>query len=88
MVILENLWENSEEKQNGVTLDTFLDTKRADFDLLKDTDDMIEATLHDFMIPFIDPRCPPEVQTMRDVAQSFKDLLVDAETYLQWLTAQ
>ena len=51
-------------------------------------DDMIEAPLDNFDIPVIDPRCPDEVKQMRDVAQSFRDLLVDAESYLQWLTAQ
>jgi hypothetical protein len=88
MVILENLWDQSPEQLAGMDLDTFLDRRRADFDLLKDTDDMIEAPITGFDIPVIDPRCPPDVQTMRDVAQSFRDLLVDAESYLQWLTAQ
>ena len=88
MVILENLWDQSQEKIDGVDLDTFLDTRRAAFDMLKDMDDMIEAPLDNFDIPVIDPRCPDEVKQMRDVAQSFRDLLVDAESYLQWLTAQ
>ena len=61
MVILETLWDESEDKMNGVDLDTFLDRRRADFDLLKDTDDMIEAPITGFDIPVIDPRCPDEV---------------------------
>ena len=61
MVILENLWDQSQEKIDGVDLDSFLDTRRAAFDMLKDMDDMIEAPLDNFDIPVIDPRCPDEV---------------------------
>ena len=48
---------------------------------------MIEAPIAGFDIPVIDPRCPPEVHSMAEVGQGFRDLLVDAESYLQWLTA-
>ena len=85
MELLENLWM---QDNAGVDLDTFLENQRREFDALKDTGDIIESTTIGFDMPYVDPRCPAEVYDLLEAANSFKALFIDAQSYLQWLTAQ
>jgi len=76
-----------EEGLPGEDLATFLDRKRAEFDTLKDNDD-IELADPDFDVPVVSQLCDQEVHDAVVIANVFRDLLEDCASYLEWLRAQ